>query len=134
MDDGDRADGVAGTAAEVSLHVKEVIEAAERAAATSVEQARAEGERRVGAAKERAQELVDERKARISEISDDLLQQAEAIEARLAKLDGALSAALEDLRRELERLPDPPPVDEHAEDIEDLDEDIEGDVREPAFS
>ena len=101
--------------ADVSIHIEKVLEAAQRTAADTVEQARAEGERRIGAAKKRAQESVDERNARIREISDDLLRQAEAIEGRLSKLDSLLATALEELRRELERLPEPP-ADDFADD------------------
>jgi len=106
--------------ADVSLHIERVLEAAERTAADTVEQARGEGERRIGAAKERAQESVDKRNARIHEISDDLLRQAEAIEGKLTKLDNLLGAAMEDLRRELERLPEPP-----ADDDVDAEEEME---------
>jgi len=119
MNAGEQAAEVPDNLADVSLHIQGVVEAAERAAAETVERARAEGERRVGAAKQRAQELVDERNARISEISDDLLGQAEAIEGKLTKLDDVLGTAMEDLRRELERVPEPPDDDVDAEDAED---------------
>ena len=95
--------------------------AAERAAAVSIEQARAEGARRVGEAKQRAQALVDQRKARIGNISDNLLQQADMVETRLAKLDDALSGAMEELRREFERLPEPPAAEDEDEDDRDAD-------------
>ena len=112
-----------GSAAEVSVHVREVLEAAERAAAATVEQARAEGERRVGAARQRAQELVDERTAQISNICGDLLHQVGDLEARLTKLDDALATSIEELRGELERLPAPPA--DHVDDVDD------GEVVEP---
>ena len=108
--------------ADVSLHIEKVLEAAERTAADTIEQARAEGERRIGAAKTRAQESVDERNARIREISDDLLRQAEAIEGRLTKLDSLLATAMEELRRELERLPEPP-GDDYVDDDEEMERD-----------
>ncbi|MDQ3728771.1 MAG: hypothetical protein M3355_04205 [Actinomycetota bacterium] len=119
VNDGEQAVEVPDNLADMSLHIQGVLEAAERAAADTVDQARAEGERRVGAAKERAQESMDERNARIREISDDLLRQAEAIEDRLTKLDDALGTAMEDLRGELERLPEPPD-DDDAEGEDDL--------------
>ena len=132
----EQAEEVAGTVADVTLHIQGVLEAAERAAAASIEQARAEGARRVGEAKQRAQELVSERKERVSAISDDLLRQAEAVEGRLAKLDDALGTALEDLRRELERLPAPPEGDGFDADEDDLEEDadVDGDSRRTIFS
>jgi len=116
---GDERDAeAAGTVADVTDHIKGVLESAERAAAASIEQSRAEGARRVGEAKERAQELVDERRARISAISDDLLRQADAVQTRLAKLDDALAGAMEDLRGELGRLPEPPAGGDFEDDEE----------------
>lgn len=140
MNDGGRDDEVAGSVADATHHIKGVLEAAERAATATVEQARAEGARRVGEAKQRAQELVDERRSRIGGISDDLLRQADAVEARLAKLDDALAGAMEDLRRELERLPEPPAdsgnelEDEDLDGEEDGDEDVGGDPRRAVFT
>jgi len=118
MNGGEPAAEVPDNLADVGFHIQGVVEAAERAAAEMVERARAEGERRVGAAKQRAQELVDERNARMGEISDDLLRQAEAIEGKLTKLDDVLGTAMEDLRRELERVPEPPGDDVEAQDPE----------------
>lgn len=127
-----RAGDGGDTVADVTHHIKGVLEAAERAAAASVEQARAEGARRVGEAKQRAQELVDERRARINAISDDLLSQAEAVETRLAKLDDALSTAMEELRREIDRLPKPPATGESEDEVEtgldQADDDFDGNV------
>lgn len=136
--DGEQGAEAAASVADVTLQVKGVLEAAERAAAASVEQARAEGARRVGEAKQRAQELVDERRTRIAAISDDLLRQAEAVEGRLAKLDAALATAMEDLRRELERLPEPPAAGEFEDEDEGLglevDEDVDADPRRAVFA
>ncbi|MDQ2676560.1 MAG: hypothetical protein M3Y34_07095 [Actinomycetota bacterium] len=131
MNGGDQARAIPGDAAEVSVHIQGVLEAAERAAAASVEQARAECERRVGAAKQRAQELVDERNEHIRAISDDLLRQAAEVEERLVQLDGALATAIEDLRGELERLPDPPA---DADDDGERDTEAEGEQRRKVFS
>lgn len=120
VDRGEQAREVPDNLADVSLHIRGVLEAAERAAEASIEQARAEGERRVGAAKQRAQAVAEERNARIREITSDLLRQADAVEERLTKLDDALATALEDLKRERERLPAPPAGDdlEAEEDLE----------------
>lgn len=120
VDRGEQAREAPDNLADVSLHIRGVLEAAERAAEASIEQARAEGERRVGAAKQRAQAVAEERNARIREITSDLLRQADAVEERLTKLDDALATALEDLKRERERLPAPPAGDdlEAEEDLE----------------
>ena len=136
MNDGEQAAEAADTVADATLHIQGVLEAAERVAAANVEQARAEGARRMGEAKQRAQELVDERRARIAGISDDLLRQAETVEGRLAKLDEALATAMEELRRELERLPEPPAAAEYEPEDEDLDvdEDVDGDPRRAVFA
>lgn len=115
---GERGEEIPENLADVSLHIRGVLEAAERAAADTIEQARAQGERRLGEAKQRAQESVNERNARIRDISDDLLRQAGEVEARLVKLDHALGTAMEELRRELGRLPHLPDDDDDEDEDE----------------
>jgi hypothetical protein len=60
---------------------------------------------------------VDERIARIGNISDDLLHQVGGLEERLTKLDDALATAIEELRGELERLPAPPGDDVDEDEV-----------------
>lgn len=95
---------------DLSAHLKETLTSAERAAQAILNEARANGERLVGAAKQKAQEDIERRSNRMRALSDGLLRQANEVSSQLDALDDSLGRAIESLARELERLPGSAPA------------------------
>ncbi len=101
-----------GTASEISRRVGSILDAVEREAARLREEAREEAALYLDYAKRRADALVEERRRRIAQISEELVGKSEAVVARLddaapvqqgfENLVRALGGAAERLAREVE--------------------------------
>lgn len=89
--------GIADSAAE---RLREVLEAAERAAAGILEDAEAEARGLVEESRRRAEELALKRVRRMAELTDELIEQAEAVKRRSDELIAALESTALGLDRE----------------------------------
>lgn len=89
--------GIAGSAAE---RLREVLEAAERAAAGILEDAEAEARGLVEESRRRAEELALKRVRGMAELTDELIERAEAVKRRSDELIAALESTALGLDRE----------------------------------
>lgn len=85
-------------AADTAERLAAIVEAAERAAVTVIDDAEKQARRRIEDARSEADRLVGDRLAALSDLTDSLIAQAEAIESQSQQL----VSSLEDAKRRLE--------------------------------
>jgi vacuolar-type H+-ATPase subunit H len=113
-------------AASTAERLAAIVEAAERAAVTVIDDAEAQARRHLGQAQAEADRLVAERLGSLAELTDSLVAQAEAIRTQSERLIFALQEAKRQLGSAEADGPGPPARPSHLSAVEPVEEPSEG--------